>query len=71
MNSRRVLFSADRAELRLVITEVSTVELEPLGLEFETIEDALEYVTIWPEAFPEDLYAALLERLKELGGGGL
>ena len=71
MNSRRVLFSADRAELRLVINEASTVELEPLGLEFATIEDAAEYVAIHPELFSSDVYAALLERLKELGGGGL
>ena len=69
MAERRVLADLNRGELRLVITEASTVELEPLGLEFATIEDALEYVTIYPEAFSGDLYEALLERMKELGGG--
>ena len=71
MAERRVLTDINRGELRLVITEASTVGLEPLGLKFATIEDVLEYVTVWPEAFSSDLYAALLERLKELGGGGL
>jgi hypothetical protein len=71
MHPRRVLFSIDRPELRLVITESSKAALEPLNLEFETVEDAWEHVTMHPLEFPSDLYAALLERLRELGGGGL
>lgn len=71
MAERRVLADINRGGLRLVITEVSRVEIEPLGFKFQTIEHALEYVTIHPELFSSDVYAALLEWLEALGGGGL
>jgi hypothetical protein len=71
MAKRRVLADLNHGELRLVITETSRVALEPSNLEFETIEDAVNYVVMYPERFPSELYAALLERLRELGGGGL
>jgi hypothetical protein len=71
MAKRRILADINHGELRLVITETSKVALEPLNLEFETIEDAVEYVVIYPERFSGEIYAALLERLWELGGGGL
>ena len=71
MAERRVLADINRGQLRVVITEASTVELEPLGLEFATLEDAAEYVAIHPELFSSDVHGALLERLGALGGGGL
>jgi hypothetical protein len=71
MATRRVLANINHGELRLIITESSKVALEPFNLEFETIEDAVEYVVIYPETFSSEIYAALLERLRELGGGGL
>jgi hypothetical protein len=65
---RRVLADLENGRLRLVITERSTVALEPFGLEFETIEDAWDHVTMHPLEFPSDLYRALLERLNALRG---
>ncbi len=71
MAQRRVLADLEGGRLRLVITERSTVGLEPLGLEFDTIEDAWDHVTMHPLEFPGDLYNALLERLEAMGAGGL
>jgi hypothetical protein len=68
---RRILAEIGDGELRLVITERSTVQLEPMNLEFETIEDAVEYIVMHPQTFSGEVYEALLERLGLLGGGGL
>ncbi|NJK43568.1 MAG: hypothetical protein HC933_04230 [Pleurocapsa sp. SU_196_0] len=71
MATRRVLAEVNGGELRLLITEHSTVLLEPMNLEFETIEDAVAYIVMHPQTFSSEVYAALLERLESLGGGGL
>jgi hypothetical protein len=71
MATRRVMAEVNNGELRLVITERSTVMLEPMNLEFETIEDAVEYVVTHPDEFSGDVYQALLEQLWGRGGGGL
>ena len=69
MAQRRVIADLEGGRLRLVITERSTVALEPLGLEFETIEDAWDHVTMYPLEFPGDLYDALLGQLNRLREG--
>jgi hypothetical protein len=71
MNSRQVLFQIDDPELRVVLTQRSTVALEPHNLEFATLEEVAEYVTIHPREFSSVVYDALLERLEAMGGGGL
>ena len=69
MAERRVIADLEGGRLRLVITERSTVALEPRSLEFETIEDAWDHVTMYPLEFPSDLYDALLEQLNRLREG--
>jgi hypothetical protein len=69
MAKRRILADINHGELRLVITETSKVALEPLNLEFETIEDAVDYVVMYPETFSSHVYGALLEALGKLRGG--
>jgi hypothetical protein len=69
MATRRIFADINNGELRLVITETSRGALEPLNLEFETIEDVVDYVVIYPETFSSELYAALLEALRKLRGG--
>jgi hypothetical protein len=71
MASRRVFATINDGQLLLVVTEHSTVMLEPMNLEFETIEDAVEYVVVHPQEFSSGVYEALLEQLFGRGGGGL
>ena len=71
MAQRRVIADLEGGRLRLVITERSTVALEPPGLEFETIEDAWDHVTMYPLEFSSEVYDALLEQLEAMGGRGL
>lgn len=71
MAERRVIADLEGGRLCLVITERSTVALEPLGLEFATLEEAAEWVMIHPHEFSSAMYNALLERLEAMGGGGL
>ena len=67
----RIVVEIEDGALRLSITPDSTVLLEPQNLEFTTLEEAAEYMTIHPEQFPGVAYVALLERPEALGGGGL
>ena len=67
----RVLLEVANGALRLLLAAHSTVLLEPQNLEFTTLEEAAEWVTIHPEQFSGAVYVALLERLEALGGGGL
>ena len=67
----RVLLEVANGALRLLLTAHSTVLLEPQNLEFTTLEEAAEYMTIHPEQFPGVAYVALLERLRAMSGGGL
>ena len=71
MAQRRVIADLEGGRLRLVITERSTVALEPHNVEFATLEDAAEWVTIHPQEFSSTVYNALLERLEAMGGGSL
>lgn len=71
MAQRRVIADFEEGRLRLVITERSTVAFEPHNIEFVTLEEAAEYVTVHPEQFSGETYNALLERLEAMGGGGL
>ena len=71
MAQRRVIVDLEGGRLRLVITQRSTVALEPSNLEFATLEEAAEYVAIHLEQFSSTVYNALLERLEAMGGGGL
>lgn len=67
----RVLLEVANGALRLLLTAHSTVLLEPQNLEFTTLEEATEWVTIHPEQFSGAVYVALLERLEAMSGGGL
>lgn len=67
----RIVVEIENGALRLSIAPDSTVLLEPQNLEFTTLEEAAEWVTIHPEQFSGAVYVALLERLEALGGGGL
>jgi hypothetical protein len=69
MAQRRVIVNLEQPQLRLVITERSTVALEPQGLKFGTIEEAVDHVAMNPLEFPSEIYEALLERLESLRGG--
>jgi hypothetical protein len=75
MAERRVFLEAafDTERLRIILTEHSKVLLE-LGdaqTEFETLEDAYEFVLIRPEEFSSGLYRAFATELERRGGGGL
>lgn len=69
MAQRRVFANVNNGQLLLVVTERSTVMLEPFNLEFETIEEAFEYVVTHPLEFPSEVYEPLLEQLNALRGG--
>jgi hypothetical protein len=75
MAERRVFletaFEAER--LRIILTPQSKVLLE-LGdsrTEFETLEDAYEFVLVRPEEISSGLYRAFATELERRGGGGL
>jgi hypothetical protein len=75
MAERRVFLEAahEAERLRIILNEHSKVLLE-LGdshTEFETLEDAYEFVLVWPEEFSSGLYQAFATELERRGGGGL
>jgi hypothetical protein len=75
MAERRVFLEAshEAERLRIILTEQSKVLLE-LGdsqTEFETLEDAYEFVLVRPEEFSSGLYRAFATELERRGGGGL
>ena len=75
MAQRHVFLEAahESERLRVILTERSKVLLE-LGdsqNEFETLEDAYEFVLIRPEEFSGGLYRAFATELERRGGGGL
>ena len=75
MAERHVFLEAahESERLRIILTEHSKVLLE-LGdsqNEFETLEDAYEFVLIRPEEFSSGLYRAFATELERRGGGGL
>jgi hypothetical protein len=75
MAKRRVFLEAafEAERLRIILTPQSKVLLE-LGdaqTEFETLEDAYEFVLIRPEEFSSGLYQAFATELERCGGGGL
>jgi hypothetical protein len=72
---RRVFLEAafEAERLRIILTPQSKVLLE-LGdsqTEFETLEDAYEFVLVRPEEFSSGLYWAFATELERRGGGGL
>jgi hypothetical protein len=75
MAERRVFLEAafEAERLRVILTPQSKVLLE-LGdsrTEFETLEDAYEFVLVRPEEFSSGLYRAFASELERRGGGGL
>jgi hypothetical protein len=75
MAERRVFLEAvhEAERLRVILTEHSKVLLE-LGdspTEFETVEEAYEFVLVRPEEFLGGLYRAFASELERRGGGGL
>jgi hypothetical protein len=75
MAERRIFLEAafEAERLRIILTEQSKVLLE-LGdsqTEFETLEDAYEFVLVRPEEFSSGLYRAFATELEHRGGGGL
>jgi uncharacterized protein YfkK (UPF0435 family) len=75
MAERRVFLEAahESKRLRIILTSQSKVLLE-LGdsqSEFETLEDAYEFVLVRPEEFSSGLYQAFATELERRGGGGL
>jgi uncharacterized protein YfkK (UPF0435 family) len=75
MAERRVFLEAafEAERLRIILTPQSKVLLE-LGdsqTEFETLEDAYEFVLVRPEEFSSGLYQAFAAELERRGGGGL
>jgi hypothetical protein len=75
MAKRRVFLEAafEAERLRIILTPQSKVLLE-LGdsqTEFETLEDAYEFVLVRPEEFSSGLYRAFATELERRGGGGL
>ena len=75
MAEPRVFLEAahESERLRVILTECSKVllELGDLQSEFETLEDAYEFVMIRPEEFSSGLYRAFATELERRGGGGL
>jgi hypothetical protein len=75
MAERRVFLEAvhEAERLRIILTEHSKVLLE-LGdspTEFETVEDAYEFVLVRPEECSSGLYQAFATELERAGEGGL
>jgi hypothetical protein len=75
MAQRRVFLEAafEAERLRIILTPQSKVLLE-LGdsqSEFETLEDAYEFVLVRPEEYSSGLYQAFVAELERRGGGGL
>jgi hypothetical protein len=75
MAERRVFLEAafEAERLRIILTPQSKVLLE-LGdsqTEFETLEDAYEFVLVRPEEFSSGLYQVFAAELERRGGGGL
>jgi hypothetical protein len=75
MAERRVFLEAacEAEYLRIILTPQSKVLLE-LGdsqTEFETLEDAYEFVLVRPDEFSSGLYRAFAAELERRGGGGL
>jgi hypothetical protein len=75
MAERRVFLEAahEAERLRIILTSQSKVLLE-LGdsqTEFETLEDAYEFVLVRPEEYSSGLYRAFATELERRGGGGL
>jgi hypothetical protein len=73
MAERRVFLEAahESERLRIILTPQSKVRLE-LGdsqTEFETLEDAYEFVLVRPGEFSSSLYQAFATELERLGGG--
>ena len=75
MAERHVFLEAahESERLRIILTERSKVllELGDLQSEFETLEEAYEFVLIRPEEFSSGLYRAFAAELERRGGGGL
>ena len=73
MAERRVFLEAahESETLRIILTPQSKVLLE-IGdsqTEFETLEDAYEFVLVRPEEFTSGLYQAFAAELERRGGG--
>ena len=75
MAQRHVFLEAahESERLRVILTECSKVllELGDLQSEFETLEEAYEFVLIRPGEFSSGLYRAFAAELERRGGGGL
>jgi hypothetical protein len=75
MAERRVFLEAahESERLRIILTKRSKVllELGDLRTEFETLEDAYEFVLVRPEEYSSGLYQAFAAELERRGGGGL
>ena len=75
MAERHVFLEAahESERLRIILTERSKVllELGDVQSEFETLEDAYEFVLIRPEKFSSGLCRAFATELERRGGGGL
>jgi uncharacterized protein YfkK (UPF0435 family) len=75
MAGRRVFLEAahQSERLRIILTSHSKVLLELCDsqTEFETLEDAYEFVLVRPEEFSSGLYQAFATELERRGGGGL
>ena len=75
MAERRVFLEAahESERLRIILTSQSKVllELNNSQTEFETLEDAYEFVLVRPEECSSGLYRAFAAELERRGGGGL
>jgi uncharacterized protein YfkK (UPF0435 family) len=74
MAERRVFLEAahESERLRIILTSQSKVllELGDLQTEFETLEDAYEFVLVRPEEFSSALYQAFATELERRGEWG-